>query len=121
MLKFLAAVIAMTLPPAAAFAGDTIIGKSYGAAQAELRGRGLVPVKVMYHPIPETCDEGFCETYPEVYYCSGTGTNPCLFVWKTKNGQYKIVQTHGELRLTVERYRDAEPAEMKDFLSGAPH
>lgn len=120
-MKILVVVLSVLLTPSLVLASGTIIGRPYDYSQAVLRTQGLRPVKVVYHPVALTCEDGFCEKYPEVYYCSGTGINSCHFVWRTQKGKYKIVDTHGEVNLIVDHFRDATSNEIKDFLSKKPY
>lgn len=94
------------------------ISKSYNYVRSELIRRGFRPTALKHDKnIDIFCYEGFCARYPEVLNCTGTGLNPCMFVYElSSGGKYLIVDTHGETRLTVTGVHWARQYELQDIL-----
>lgn len=116
-MKLLAFLSLLLLIPVPVAAREGIIGIPYDKARVELRKRGFVPQKVWHDQREAVCDDGFCTAYPEVYDCGGTGVRPCEFLWKSKGGRYMIVETHGEIHLFVDHFRNARSDEITSFLT----
>lgn len=76
--------------------------KSYDAARSLLLKSGFKPVALRHNADDYFCLDGFCKKYPEALNCSGTGLSPCRFAYlSSEKKKYFIVDTHGEIRLTV--------------------
>lgn len=87
-------------------------GKLYQDFRAELLQSGYSPIPQARSTSESYCgteylDEGepdLCAAYPEVETCAGTGTRPCIFLFRrTTDGRTLGVSTEGELfeRITV--------------------
>lgn len=107
----MAGVILAALPNVARAAPD-LVSKPYDVARALLLRSGFKPVPLKHNEdlhsdeVDYFCADGFCERYPEALNCTGTGLNPCMFVYaSTDKGRYFIVVTRGEG--SSHRYGDA--------------
>jgi hypothetical protein len=106
-MRFLTTSIFSTLIMAATLAypdsyGE-LVSKSYTSVRSALISHGFQPIRLKHDESVELfCYNDFCKRYPEALNCAGTGLNPCTFVYflKTKR-KYLIVNTHGEVALTV--------------------
>ena len=102
-------ITAMTICAVAMFAGLSVWGqdfdlrsKPYDAARSSLTKSGFKPVALKHNNEDYFCVDGFCEKYPEAINCAGTGLSPCRFAYfSSEKKKYFIVDTHGEIRLTV--------------------
>ncbi len=75
-----------------------LVGLSYDTARKILISRGNLPAARRDRSDNDCigADE-VCNAYPETEWCMGTGDRPCIFRWRTKNGQIFLVGTIGEV------------------------
>jgi hypothetical protein len=117
-------IVAITVCVAASFVSLSargqsfdVISKPYDVARSLLIRSGFEPIKLKHdESVDLFCGDDFCKLNPEVLNCAGTGLNPCMFVYLSKNKKgYFIVDTHGEARLTVTGTHWARDYEVKDI------
>lgn len=94
-------------------------GQLYDDARRELRAQGYLPVPVKHAKDSYSCMvSGWCEKYPELMYCAGTGVAACNFAFRQRGtSKYLVVSTAGEMHPRVAGWRAAGPADQQDIAS----